>query len=239
MINFAPRCWNISISAKIAPKVWGYNKYGVLKIRELEGVTLSCDPQVGTFRDGTFIASATPADGNIYAEYKGVKCAQPVRIVNAEKMLRDKSVVVDKNHDYEIKVLGVSGAGSDIVDPSVMNWTSSNTDVAAVDEFGVVKAVADGEAEISGKGENFEGTVSVKVQNPKAHVTTVEQVSIDPTTWTITQSGGKNRTITSFENGMKIDFVGASSRNPYIKLAKKWRCGVFPTLSVFASVRAT
>lgn len=233
LINFAPRCWNISISAKIAPKVWGYNKYGVLKIRELEDVTLSCDPQVGTFRDGTFIASATPADGNIYAEYKGVKCAQPVRIVNAEKKLRDKSVVVDKNHDYEIKVLGVSGAGSDIVDPSVMNWTSSNTDVAAVDEFGVVKAVADGEAEISGKGENFEGTVSVKVQNPKAHVTTVEQVSIDPTTWTITQSGGKNRTITSFENGMKIDFVGASSRNPYIKLAKKMALwGIPDTLRV-------
>lgn len=221
IINFEPRCWNISISAKVAPKVWGYNKYGVLKVRNMEGVTYSCDPQVGTFRGEYFIASPTPADGNIYAEVGGVKCSQPVRIVNAEKMLRDTSVVVDKNHDYEIKVLGVSGASSDVVDPSVMSWTSSNTAVAAVDEAGIVKAVADGEVEISGKGENFEGTMSVKVQNPKAHVTTVEQVSIDPSTWTVSQSGGKNRTVSAMENGMKIEFDGASSRNPYIKLGKK------------------
>ncbi len=233
MLNFEPRCWNISISAKIAPKVWGYNKYGVLKVRDMEGVTLSCDPQVGSFRDGHFIASATPADGNIYAEYHGVKCTQPVRIVNAEKMLRDESVVVDKSHDYEIKVLGVSGASSDIVDPSVMTWTSSNPDVAQVNEAGVVKAVADGDAEISGTGENFQGTVKVSVQNPKAHTTTVEQVSIDPSTWTVTQSGGKNRKVTALENGMKIEFDGASSRNPYIKLTKKMALwGIPDTLRV-------
>ena len=221
IINFEPRCWNISISAKISPKVWGYNQYGVLKVRNLEGCTFSCDPQVGAFRNGHFVAAPTPAEGYIYAEYQGVRCAQPLRIVNAEKLLRNDSVVIDQYHDYEIKVLGISGAGSDMVDPSVMDWTSSNTAVASVDEMGVVKALADGETIVSGTGDNFEGSLKVRVQNPKARVTTVEQVPIDPATWTITQSGGKNRVVSPLDNGMKIEFDGASSRNPYIKLSKK------------------
>ena len=193
----------------------------MLKVRNLEECTFSCDPQVGTFRDGYFVASPTPADGYVYAEYHGITCAQPIRIVNAEKLLRNDSVVIDKCHDYEIQVLGISGAGSDIVDPSVMNWTSSNTSVASVDEMGVVKALTDGETIISGSGDNFEGTLKVSVQNPKARITTVEQVPIDPTSWAISQSGGKNRVVSILENGMKIEFDGASSRNPYIKLAKK------------------
>ena len=118
-------------------------------------------------------------------------------------------------------MLGISGAGSDMVDPSVMDWTSSNTAVASVDEMGVVKALADGETIVSGTGDNFEGSLKVRVQNPKARVTTVEQVPIDPATWTITQSGGKNRVVSPLDNGMKIEFDGASSRNPYIKLSKK------------------
>ena len=123
-------------------------------------------------------------------------------------------MVIDQYHDYEIKVLGISGEGSDMVDPSVMDWTSSNTAVASVDEMGVVKALADGETIVSGTGDNFEGSLKVRVQNPKARVTTVEQVPIDPATWTITQSGGKNRVVSPLDNGMKIEFDGASSRNP-------------------------
>ena len=60
----------------------------------------------------------------------------------------------------------------------------------------------------------------MSVENPKGRVTTIENAPIDPDTWTIAQSGGSNRTVTKLDNGIQIDFKGASSRNPYIKISK-------------------
>ena len=60
----------------------------------------------------------------------------------------------------------------------------------------------------------------VKVENPKARITTLENGPIIADTWTVTQSGGNNRTVTELDNGLQIDFTGASSRNPYIKISK-------------------
>ena len=60
----------------------------------------------------------------------------------------------------------------------------------------------------------------VSVENPKRRLTTVENAPIDPSTWTVTQSGGKDGVVTSLDNGLQLDFTGASSRNPYIKLSK-------------------
>jgi hypothetical protein len=59
-------------------------------------------------------------------------------------------------------------------------------------------------------------------------VTTVENAPINPDTWTVSQSGGKDRVVTALENGVQIDFTGASSRNPYIKLSKALRIWGIP-----------
>lgn len=227
-LNFAPRCWNISTSAKISPRVWGYNQYGVLKKKDLEGCTLSCDKQVGKFENGIFIASTTPAQGNIYAEYQGIKTTQAVNIVKANVKLAYDSVVIDNKHSYEIKILGTSSYQEDVIDPSAIKWTSDNQQVATVDDHGIVTGVADGVAHITGTASNFNGTLMVSVENPKARITTIENATIDPATWTITQSGGKNRQVTALDHGMKIDFTGAASRNAYIKLAKKMRLWGMP-----------
>ena len=60
----------------------------------------------------------------------------------------------------------------------------------------------------------------MSVENPKGRVTSVENGPLDPATWDITQSGGKDRVVTSLDNGLQIDFTGSSSRNPYIKITK-------------------
>lgn len=234
MLNFAPRSWNISISAKVKTGVWGYNKYGVLKTKDLQGCTFSCDPQVGTFNeDGTLVAAAKPATGNIYAEYNGITTAQPVNILNAKKVLGNDSVLIDKYHQYEIKVLGLSGYQEDIVDPSIISWISSNEGAATVGTDGIVKAVADGKTLISGTGENFNDTVLVSVENPKAHITNIENSPIDPATWSVTMSGGKDVNVSTLDNGFKVEFTGASSRNPYLKLTKKMRLwGIADTLRI-------
>ncbi len=221
IINFEPRCYNLSISATTAFDVWGYNQYGVLKTRNLQGCSFTCDPEVGTFdEDGYFHAVSHPASGNLYATYNGITATQPVTIMEAQWALVSDSVVIDQFHPYSININGVSGYGLDKVDPSVVAWASSDESVCTVDDMGIVTAVADGQTFVGSSHPLLADSLLVRVENPKARVTTVENAPIDPTTWAVTQSGGKNQVITALDNGMQIDFTGASSRNPYIKITK-------------------
>ncbi len=221
-LHFEPRCYNISVSAKIKPAVWGYNKYGVLKSRDVQGVTYTCDPSLGRITpEGYFVASPTAASGNIYADYGGIKCSQRVVVYNASKELRDDSVTVDRNHKYEIKVLGISGISRDIIDPSTISWTSSDPSVCTISASGEIVPVADGRAVVTGVADGFNDSLVVRVENPKASVTSVENGPLEPATWQVTQAGGKKRVMTSLDNGFRIEFTGSSSRAPYIKLAKK------------------
>jgi hypothetical protein len=221
IISFEPRCYNLSISATTAFDVWGYNQYGVLKTRDLQGCTFSCDPQVGTFDEaGSFHAVSEPASGNLYVTYNGITASQPVTIMEAQWQLVSDSVVIDSFHPYAININGISGYGLDKVDPSVVAWTSSDEEVCAVDSRGIVTAVADGQTFVGSSHPLLADSLLVRVENPKGRVTTVENAPIDPETWQVAQSGGKDRVITALDHGMKIDFTGASSRNPYIKISK-------------------
>ena len=229
IINFEPRCYNLSISATTSFDVWGYNQYGVLKTRDLQGCTFSCDPQVGTFDDeGYFHAVSTPADGNLYVNYNGVTATQHVTIMEAQWQLVSDSVVLDQFHTYPININGVSGYGLDKVDPSVVEWYTADDQVCTVDDMGVVTAVADGRTYVGSTHPLLADSLLVSVENPKGRVTTVENAPIDPATWDVTQSGGKDRTVSALNNGMQIDFTGASSRNPYIKITKAVRLWGIP-----------
>ena len=221
IINFEPRCYNLSISATTSFGVWGYNQYGVLKTRDLQGCTFSCDPQVGQFDyEGVFHAVSTPASGNLYVHYNGITATQPITVMEAQWQLVSDSVVIDSYHPYAININGISGYGLDKVDPSVVAWTSADESVCAVDDRGVVTAVADGQTFVGSSHPLLADSLLIRVENPKQRVTTVENAPIDPATWDIAQSGGKDRVVTALDNGMQIDFTGSSSRNPYIKIAK-------------------
>ena len=229
IINFEPRCYNLSISATTSFGVWGYNQYGVLKTRDLQGCTFTCDPQVGYFdNEGFFHAVSTPASGNLYAHYNGITATQPVTIMEAQWQLVSDSVVIDQYHSYSININGVSGYGLDKVDPSVVAWSSMDESICAVDDQGVITAVADGQTFVGSSHPLLADSLLVSVENPKHRVTTIENTPIDPDTWTVTQSGGKNQVVTALGNGLQIDFTGASSRNPYIKIAKAVRLWGLP-----------
>ena len=221
IINFEPRCYNLSISATTSFGVWGYNQYGVLKTRDLQGCTFTCDPQVGYFdNEGFFHAVSTPASGNLYAHYNGITATQPVTIMEAQWKLVSDSVVIDQYHSYSININGVSGYGLDKVDPSVVAWGSMDESICAVDDQGVITAVADGQTFVGSSHPLLADSLLVSVENPKARVTTIENAPLDPATWAVTMSGGKSCEWTTLDNGLQIDFMGASSRNPYIKIAK-------------------
>jgi len=221
IISFEPRCYTLSVSARTTFDIWAYNRYGVLLSRDLQGCTFSCDPQVGHFdAEGVFHAAATPATGNLYATRDGITATQPVTIAQAQLTLVSDSVVIDRFHPFNIMLNGSSGYNVDDVDPIVAQWVSSDEAVCTVDTTGTVVSVADGRATVSGTTADWADDFVVRVENPTARYTTIENAPIDPATWTVTQSGGSSREATALDNGMSINFTGSSSRNPYIKLAK-------------------
>lgn len=231
IIRFEPRRYNLPISASTSFKVWGYNQYGALKTRDLDGCVFSCDPEVGTFdENGHFNASTTPANGNLYVTCNGVTATQPISIIDAKWELVNDSVVIDLYHPYTIGINGVSSYGYDSVDPSAVPWVSVDESVCTVDEMGVVTALADGMTFVGSAHPLVSDSLLVRVENPKSRVAAVEDVPFDPETWTVSQSGGKNRVVTALDNGLQIDFTGASSRNPYIKIAKSLQLWGIPDL---------
>ncbi len=234
ILNFAPRSYYVTTAAMFTPSVWGYNQYGVLKSRDVKDAVITCDPAIGTMgEDGTFTASVTPGVGYLYATLGGVTTRQLITVNATDMSLQGSSVVVDKNHPYSIAVAGVSGESTDLVNPAVFDWTVEDTGVCTVDASGTIYAVADGTTRVFGSGYGFADTLEVNVQNPRARVACIEDAPIDPSTWTVAQSGGKNRTVTALDNGLKIDFTGSSSRSAYVRLTKKMTLwGIPDTLRV-------
>ncbi len=219
IIDFAPRSFNLSCSSKLDFKIYGYNQYGVLLDKDLQGCTFSCDEQLGTFDDnGTFYAASLPATGKIYANYNGITCETDVLLMASEKRLRCDSVVIDRNHPYRIGVVAVSGLGEDNVDPAVMQWTIQDPTVCRLVDDGTLVAVADGRTEVYGAGEGFADTLVVRVENPKARITTIQGDEVIAENWRFNASGFKNGVVTALDNGLRVTCLGTSSRSPYVRL---------------------
>ena len=81
IIGFEPGCYSLPVSTTASFAVWGYNQYGVLRSRDMQGCTFACDSQVGTFDDdGTFHAATLPASGYLYVTCNGITASQHVTI---------------------------------------------------------------------------------------------------------------------------------------------------------------
>ncbi len=220
-LGFEPRAYRVPVIAKFRPAIFGYNQYGLLKTRDLDGVTLSCDPEVGSINErGEFVAAATEAHGYIYATYEGVTARQEVFTVNAVPTLADEVYVVDNRGEYPIRMTAPLGRYSYDVDPASVEWTVADPSVCSV-TGGYVRGIAEGVTTITGKGKDFEGTVTIKCEIPKDKALSVAR-DFNASDWTLKQTGGTGLTISSEGAGLSLDYTGnGSARGAYISLANR------------------
>ncbi len=219
-LGFAPRSYNLPTMAKLRPKFYGYNKYGMLKTKDLEGVVLTCDSNIGSINDkGEFVAAATACAGNLTATYNGVSVTQQVYVMPAEIGFKIKDLLIDNHREYEREVFGTNGVYKDMLDPSLFDWESSDVDVCTVED-GILKGVGNGQAVVYGEIGDFKGSINVTVQIAPSHIMPIDP-TMDTETWNVAQVGGKDRVITPLENGMKIEYTGVSGRAPYLRLNKQ------------------
>lgn len=237
-IAFEPRAFRVPITAKFRPAVYGYNKYGFLQSRDLDDVKLSCDPNVGVINDrGEFVASGEVCAGKIYAEYPGgLKTEQVVMTVDSKLSLDYDTYIINDRREWPLRMSAPLGRFTYDVDPSVIDWTCADTDVALYADGYVRGGMLNGTTTLTGNAANFEGTVTL-------HNESVAGTSHDFTdigalmTWSVRQTGGTGTKLEAIgSTGWQVSYTGnGSSRGAgiTIKPADRFRSYGIPNSLTF------
>lgn len=206
-LAFEPRAYFVPITASFRPAIYGYNQYGLLKTQDLEDVTLSCDPEIGIINEnGEFVATDHEAVGNIYAEYKGIRCSQQVMTTMAPLSLDYDNYIIDDRRDYPIRMSAPVGRFTYGVDPGSVEWTIENPEICSI-SAGKVRGKQNGSTSISGQSKNFAGTITVTTENVEGNTRALDP-SFDPNEWSIKQTGGTGITMSPYQQGWQLDYTG-------------------------------
>ena len=203
------------------PRVYAFNKYGVLLSDDFEEATLSCPKELGEIvEDGKILFSNGEGSHVLTATYGDAKAEVIVTIGSGAPSFRLDSVLVDSYTDYTMEVTAIVGDKEMPLENSALTWSVEDNSIATVDAAGVVRGVKNGTTHVYGKVEDFSDTILVKVEVPTVRYQDAE-ANVDATTWKLTKSGVKNEALSALgSNGIAVDYTISSSRNAYVKLTK-------------------
>ena len=203
------------------PRVYAFNKYGVLLSDDFEEATLSCPKELGEIvEDGKILFSNGEGSHVLTATYGDAKAEVIVTIGSGAPSFRLDSVLVDSYTDYTMEVTAIVGDKEMPLENSALTWSVEDNSIATVDAVGVVRGVKNGTTHVYGKVEDFSDTILVKVEVPTVRYQDAE-TNVDATTWKLTKSGVKNEALAALgSNGIAVDYTISSSRNAYVKLTK-------------------
>ncbi len=204
------------------PMFLGYNQYGMLINKDLQGVVLSCSPQVGEIAaDGRFVASGNDG-GFVTATYNGITTLFRVELVtSAEIAFRLDSILIDSRREYPIQVQSVIGLNTMDVLPAALTWKANNPSVCSI-ENGVLKGLQNGSTYITGTLGDFKDSLKVNVEVPEYGKLVVDSFSTN--SWSLEASSALNAVL-NYQNlpenwtyGSVVNYVFNSTRAPFIKL---------------------
>lgn len=206
------------------PKFLGYNKYGVMIDTDVQGVKLSCAPELGEIlEDGRFLASGEKG-GTLYAKLGDITTELEVRLIaSAPIAIRLDSVLCDAAHPYTVEVQGFVGNATIDLLASALSWTSLDPEVATVDETGAVVGVKNGSTWVVGQLGDFKDTILVNVEIPTAHKMIWDDFRVVEN-WTLKGSSGFNPTLSVPEDAsapVNMLFNYKSARSPYVQFARE------------------
>lgn len=207
-----------------APQFLGYNKYGVIVDTDVQGVQLSCSPDLGEIlEDGRLLASGTKG-GKLLATLGNVSTELEVRIIaSAPISIRLDSVICDALHPYQVEVNGIVGNKTVEVLAKALTWTSADTSIATINEDGEIEGKKNGRVLISGMLGEFSDTIIVDVEIPEANKIVWDDFR-NVASWELKGSPTSfNPSLTIPEDAsasVVLNFTYGSGRNPFIQLSK-------------------
>ena len=194
------------------PLFYGYNQYGVLVSKNVQGVTQTVDPSVGKILDdGSFLASGTKS-GEITATYNGATTKITVeQLAESTISIRLDSVLLDNRTGYPIEVQTEVEGNLMGLYPGALTWEVDNPAVCSVTD-GVLHGLRNGTAVVTGSLGAYKDQIKVKVE-----VAEYSPMAVRPFTdasWKVTTSNNlKNVVNAPTEQSVKTSFTYKSGRN--------------------------
>lgn len=208
------------------PVIYAFNKYGVLiNKNQTEHIKLSCPEGLGEITgDGSVLYSTGSGTHALTAHYGSITATCVVTVGDGMPEFRLSETVVDETEPYKVEVTAATSKQQMPIENIALKWASDNPEVATVDDNGVVTAIKNGVANITGKLADYTGRLKVNVEIPQKRRVAVLSDGYAAGDWTITKSGLKTAEVTPLgENGLAIDYTVSSTRSTYVKLAGSGR----------------
>ena len=202
------------IYSQYKPVILGYNQYGDLIDKNVQGFTLSCPDSLGTCEGMRFIAGGNACQSELTATYNGVSVTKKIDVVDAEIAIRIKPILIDATREYPMEVTAQIGENIYTYDAASIKWTVEDPTIAEIDENGVLRGLKEGTTKVTGLVGEFLDETTVNVEIAKAAVVSAS----DMTGWTIKSSSGITKGALA-EDGT-LTFTYGSPRAPYVQMAK-------------------
>ena len=208
------------------PKFLGYNQYEMLINKDVQGVVLTCTPELGYINSqGEFVASGG-IDGILTATYNGnITTKVNIHIVqDAQIFMRLDSVLIDSRFEYPIEVQSVIGLNTMTVFPASLTWTVADPTVCTAAD-GVLKGLKNGTTMVVGNLGTFRDSIKVKVEIPESGRIIFD--TFEAENWALDASSALSATLSTanrpegWDHGSVVNYTFKTTRAPYIKLIRK------------------
>lgn len=206
---------NIPIFSSYKPVILGYNQYGELIDENITDFELTCDANIGTIANkNEFRASGNVGTGKLVAKVGDLIVEKTVNVVAADLAIKSSNILID-SREYKIPVISKSGADEFECDPASLTWTVQNPEIAKI-ENGMLTGLQNGTTEIEGAIGDKKAKATVVVELATANAMPI--LNPFPTEgWDLKQIGGKDLTITEYQDGFKLKYISNGvGRGAYI-----------------------
>ena len=204
--------------AAIKPEFLGYNQYGMLINKQLQGVELSCAPETGYItEDGYFVCLGS---GVLTAKYDNASLPIDIVLVDvASPKLRLDSVIVSTGWDYPIEINGELDNKQFEMLASAFTWIIDDPTICNV-ENGILKGLKNGRTTVHGTIDEVTLHLIVKVESPEKSPYLWENMINIEERWKLkTTSSSWNTAFTANSDGLAELYVNYSGgRAPHVTL---------------------
>lgn len=219
-LEFADYNLKAPVYGTYTPRIIGYNKYDAVVSDDVQGIVLSCDPNVGTCNGNVFSAGGIGVVAPLTASLGSISVSKDITIVDTQMALRIKPILIDSHREYPVEASAEIDGNTYTYNPAGIIWTVADPSVAFIDANGVLHGLKDGTTEITATIGRFSDTTPVTVEIAK-------KPYYDFCSWAdwkamgtagIVNAAGKTA-LTISDNGT-INFTYKTPRDPYMYIAR-------------------
>lgn len=161
-LEFADYNLKAPVYGTYTPRIIGYNKYNAVVSDDVQGIVLSCDPNVGTCNGNVFSAGGIGMVAPLTASLGSISVSKDITIVDTQMALRIKPILIDSHREYPVEASAEIDGNTYTYNPAGIIWTVADPSVAFIDANGVLHGLKDGTTDITATIGRFSDTTPLQ-----------------------------------------------------------------------------